>query len=214
MSRTASSTASSSGATSPSTGGRSSGRPRCRRASSRRTASMGSAMPLILMPGPANANPRGQTGRMRIRPLALAAVLLAAACSSDKPAAPPATPPETASAPASSPAGTGFAAQDWPMYHRTPDRAGVEPAMPSGGTPKLAQSLKLDGAVYASPLVVRGLTVVATENDTVYAFNGQYRQVWKRTLGSPSPAEERQCGDIDPLGITGTPIFDRTSGKI
>jgi hypothetical protein len=33
----------------------------------------------------------------------------------------------------------------------------------------------------------------------VYAFDQSYRQVWKRRLGSPSPAQERQCGDIDPL---------------
>jgi outer membrane protein assembly factor BamB len=154
---------------------------------------------------------------MRIRPLALAVVLLAAACSSDKPAAPAATPPQTESAPAPSAspsAPAGFAAQDWSTYHGTADRAGVAAAMPAGGTPTLTQSLKLDGAVYASPLEVRGLTIVATENDTVYAFDGRWKQVWKRGLGSPSPAQERQCGNIDPLGITGTPVFDRTSGKV
>jgi outer membrane protein assembly factor BamB len=152
---------------------------------------------------------------MRFRPLTLAVLLLAAGCSSDKPAAPVATPPETAapSAAASAPP-AGFAPADWPMYHGTADRAGVAPAMPSGGTPALAQSLQLDGAVYASPLVVRGLIIVATEHDTVYAFDGRYKQVWKRSLGTPSPAEERQCGDINPLGITGTPVFDRTSGKV
>jgi hypothetical protein len=74
----------------------------------------------------------------------------------------------------------------------------------TSGTLTRVQSLKLDGAVYASPIVVRGLTIVATEADTVYAFDRSYRQVWKRNLGSPSPAEERQCGNIDPLGITGT----------
>ena len=84
--------------------------------------------------------------------------------------------------------------------------------MPAAGTPKLARSLALDGPVYASPLVVGGLTIAATENDTVYAFDRAYRQVWKKSLGSPSPAEERQCGNIDPLGITGTPIY--AEGKI
>jgi outer membrane protein assembly factor BamB len=100
------------------------------------------------------------------------------------------------------------------MYHRTPDHAGVAPAMPAADRPALAHSLELDGAVYASPLVVRGLTIVATENDSVYAFDGAYRQVWRRSLGSPSPAQERQCGDIDPLGITGTPIYDAGTGHV
>jgi len=84
----------------------------------------------------------------------------------------------------------------------------------ASGTPKLVQSLKLDGEVFASPIVVRGLTIVATEQDTVYAFDQSYRQVWKRSLGSPSPAEERQCGDINPLGITGTPVYDAATNRV
>jgi outer membrane protein assembly factor BamB len=101
------------------------------------------------------------------------------------------------------------------MYHGTPDHAGNSTAMPAvTGAPRLAQSLKLDGAVFASPLVVHGLIIVATENDSVYAFDAAGKQVWKRSLGSPSPAEERQCGDIDPLGITGTPIYDSTTNHI
>jgi len=94
-------------------------------------------------------------------------------------------------------------------------RAGVSTTMPAAsGTPQRIQSLKLDGEVYASPIVVRGLTIVGTEKDTVYAFDQSYRQVWKRSLGSPSPAEERQCGDINPLGITGTPVYDATTNHV
>jgi outer membrane protein assembly factor BamB len=94
-------------------------------------------------------------------------------------------------------------------------RAGVSATMPTAsGTPRRVQSLRLDGAVYASPIVVRGLTIVATEQDTVYAFDRSYRQVWKRSLGSPSPAEERQCGNIDPLGITGTPAYDAAANHV
>ena len=94
-------------------------------------------------------------------------------------------------------------------------RAGVSTTMPAAsGAPKLIQSLKLDGEVYASPIVVRGLTVVATEQDTVYALDQSYRQVWKRSLGSPSPAQQRQCGNIDPLGITGTPVYDPGTNRV
>ncbi len=101
------------------------------------------------------------------------------------------------------------------MYHGTPDRNGRSTTMPAAsGPPTVIQSLKLDGAVYASPLVVRGYTIVATENDTVYAFNQAYQQVWKHHLGTPSPAEERQCGDINPLGITGTPIYDAATNRV
>ena len=94
-------------------------------------------------------------------------------------------------------------------------RAGVSATMPPASrTLRRIASLRLDGAVYASPIVVRGLTIVATEQDTVYAFDRSYRQVWKRSLGSPSPAQERQCGDIDPLGITGTPVYDASTDHV
>jgi hypothetical protein len=149
---------------------------------------------------------------MRFRLAVPVAVLcLLVACTDSSSPAPAATTPGTASASSIAPAPS---AADWPMYHGTPDRDGVATAMPAAGIPKIAQSLKLDGSVYASPLVIGGLTITATENDTVYAFDPSYRQVWKKSLGSPSPKEERQCGDIDPLGITGTPIYDAGTGKI
>src|SRR4029077_7953341 len=52
-----------------------------------------------------------------------------------------------------------------------------------------------------------GITVVATEHDIVYAFNAAFHQLWKVDLGDPSPGQERPCGNIDPLGITGTPVY-------
>jgi outer membrane protein assembly factor BamB len=150
-------------------------------------------------------------------PAAAAIVILAlSACSGADPASPAATAPgqaSSATAPASSGAPAG--APDWPAYHGTMSRAGVSATMPAAsGIPKRIQSLKLDGEVFASPIVAGGLTIVATEQDTVYAFDQSYRQVWKRSLGSPSPAEERQCGDINPLGITGTPVYDATTNHV
>jgi len=158
-------------------------------------------------------------------PTAAAIVILAlSACTGSGPASPAATAPGSApgsgSGPVSSaatPASSGAAAgaADWPAYHGTMSRAGLSTTMPSAsGTLKRIQSLKLDGAVYASPIVVRGLTIAATEQDSVYAFDQSYRQVWKRSLGSPSPAEERQCGNIDPLGITGTPAYDAATNHV
>ena len=150
-------------------------------------------------------------------PAAAAIVILAlSACSGADPASPAATAPgqaSSATAPASSGAAAGAAG--WPAYHGTMSRAGVSATMPAAnGIPRRIQSLKLDGEVFASPIVVGGLTIVATEQDTVYAFDQSYRQVWKRSLGSPSPAEERQCGDINPLGITGTPVYDATTNHV
>jgi len=93
------------------------------------------------------------------------------------------------------------------MYHRTPDRDGLGARTPAlTGSLGLVADLKLDGAVYGSPIFVDDRTFVATENDSVYAFDSAYRQIWKRNLGKPSPQSERPCGNIDPLGITSTPI--------
>jgi outer membrane protein assembly factor BamB len=146
-------------------------------------------------------------------PVAAAIVILAvSACTGADPASPTATAPGPASSASS---GAVAGAAGWPAYHGTMSRAGVSTTMPAAsGMPKRIQSLKLDGEVFASPIVVRGLTIVATEQDTVYAFDQSYRQVWKRSLGSPSPAEERQCGDINPLGITGTPVYDATTNHV
>jgi outer membrane protein assembly factor BamB len=93
------------------------------------------------------------------------------------------------------------------MYHGTPNHSGVSASMPAAkGAPKVLARLRLDASVYASPVVVGGRTFVATENDSVYAFDANYHQLWKKNFGTPSPAHERPCGNIDPLGITGTPI--------
>ncbi len=159
---------------------------------------------------------------MRPATCVFAVLVLLAACTSSgggttsPPATGPApTPPATspASAPGSSPAGAQPA--DWPTYHGDLARTGVSATMPAVRGPlKLTQSIALDEAVYASPIVVGGITVVATENNSVYGFDAGFHQLWQTNLGRPSPGDERECGNIDPLGITGTPVFDASSGLV
>ena len=70
--------------------------------------------------------------------------------------------------------------------------------------------------MYASPLIVNGHVIVATENNTVYSldlFTGAV--VWKTHLGDPVAAGSLPCGDIGPVtGITGTPVADQTSNRL
>jgi outer membrane protein assembly factor BamB len=70
--------------------------------------------------------------------------------------------------------------------------------------------------VYASPLIVNGHVIVATENNTVYSldlFTGAV--VWKTHLGDPVSAASLPCGDIGPVtGITGTPAADESSNRL
>jgi outer membrane protein assembly factor BamB len=126
----------------------------------------------------------------------------------------PVTPPVAATTP--SPVPSPLLAADWPEYHRTAARAGVGPAAPALSNPQVAWKAGLDGAVYASPLIVAGHVLVATENNTVYSldlFNGA--AVWQTHLGDPIAASSLPCGDISPVsGITGTPAVDMTAGRL
>ena len=95
----------------------------------------------------------------------------------------------------------------WPAYHGDVARSGLAHTMPAAsGAPHVVKNIALDGQVYASPIVVRGRVVVATENDSVYAIdNGAVS--WRRHLGAPAQGGELPCGNIRPLGITGTPMY-------
>jgi outer membrane protein assembly factor BamB len=94
-------------------------------------------------------------------------------------------------------------------------RTGVSRADPLRPPLRRAWTRPLDGAVYAQPLVIGDRLVAATERNTVYALNAVTgRQVWKRHLGSPVPLGDLPCGNIDPLGITGTPAYDAQSGNV
>lgn len=124
-----------------------------------------------------------------------------------------ATEPASTSTRSSSHAAAAVTYSDWPTYHGDALRSGRSATMPTASvTPVLQKFIPLDGAVYASPIVAHGLTIVATENDSVYAYSTSNTLVWKRRLGVPSPAAQRPCGNIDPLGITGTPVYDATAG--
>src|SRR5215471_11777123 len=88
----------------------------------------------------------------------------------------------------------------------------------------------LDGLSIASPLYVAGVTIpgqgvhnvvyVATEHDSVYAFDADGNSaapLWKRSFLGPNvttvPADDTgECCDISPeIGITGTPVIDNST---
>lgn len=146
----------------------------------------------------------------------LAAVLLLTACTSgDAGTAPAPTEPAIQPSSETAPPPPATRSADWPGYHGTPDRSGVSKTMPAvRGRLRVVQSLRLDGQVYASPIVVGGVTIAATEHNTVYAFGPDFALRWKRNLGAPSPSDERDCGNVDPLGITGTPGYDPSTRSV
>jgi hypothetical protein len=105
----------------------------------------------------------------------------------------------------------------WATYYGDIARSGHAtngPISPSNSR-KQWTSPTLDGNVYAQPLMVGDRIVVATENDTVYSLNTTDGAiVWKRHLGEPVPGSSLPCGNVDPVGITGTPVLDARTNRI
>ena len=99
-------------------------------------------------------------------------------------------------------------------------------------------SIPVDGKVYAQPLYIPGLrlgggsrnvVIVATEHDTVYAFDadatGIERPLWRVSLltagartfqaATDRIAKNRTCDSITPeVGITGTPVVDWATKRL
>jgi len=149
--------------------------------------------------------------------LAAAVLAGAAACGGSGPGA-----TSAGSAPAAktlaSPATGTFPGAAWPTYGRTAARTGVAAGVAAAAGPgglRISWQAHLDGAVYGQPLLAGNRVIAATENDTIYALNASTGQVsWRTHLGTPVPLADLPCGDIDPLGITSTPVYDAGNGLV
>lgn len=108
-----------------------------------------------------------------------------------------------------------LAASDWPTYHRDNARTGNAADLAPLGTLGTAWQATLDGAVYGQPLVVGGQILAATENNTVYALDPATGAIrWSAHVGEPARRSELPCGNIDPLGITSTMVYDQATSRV
>lgn len=104
---------------------------------------------------------------------------------------------------------------DWTTYHANNQRTGYIPGTPDPHNLSKVWSTQLDGSVYAEPLVVGKHVIVATEGDSLYALDPNTGSVlWHTNVGTPVPLSSLPCGNIDPLGITGTPVYDPATGLV
>ncbi len=109
------------------------------------------------------------------------------------------------------------AGADWTAYH---EGGALNAADHTSGRPApLKAAWKVAGlgaTVWSEPLVYRGLVIVATEANDVYAFRERTgARAWHVRLGAAVPASALPCGDISPtVGITGTPVIDRRTGTL
>jgi hypothetical protein len=114
-----------------------------------------------------------------------------------------------------------------PTYHADAARSGLYVA--PGLTVAQAAAVHLDhsydgsvdGQIIAQPLYWRprgaehGMIIVATETDTVDAVDAvSGKALWRSKLGLPVPRSWLLCGNIDPVGITGTPVIDPAVGVL
>ena len=113
-------------------------------------------------------------------------------------------------------------------YHNSNQRDGAYtvPGLTIAAAANLHRDNKFDGTisghVYAQPLFWEpkgakpGLVIVATESNTVYALNAKTgKVVWQTpALAAPMPLSQLPCGNIDPMGISGTPVIDPASGTL
>jgi hypothetical protein len=112
-------------------------------------------------------------------------------------------------------------------YHAAADRSGryIVPGLTWQTAAWMHRDQSFAGAVsghiYAQPLYwrppgsARGMVIVATEDNFVYGLDPETgRPLWVRGLGPSVPQSLLPCGNIDPLGITATPVIDPRSGAL
>src|SRR5713226_6318710 len=146
-------------------------------------------------------------------------LLLLSACGSST--TPPPTPTITPlvltviSQPNPTPTVASTGSTDWTTYHRDNQRTGYIASTPDPHSLTKLWGKPLDGAIYAEPLVVGGHLLVVTEQDSLYSLDARTGHVqWHTNVGTPVPQSSLPCGNIDPLGITGTPVYDPATGLV
>src|SRR5438874_2331310 len=110
--------------------------------------------------------------------------------------------------------------------HNNPSRDGLyidaafTPAAAAGLTRDLNFDGTISGNVYGQPLYIEGgpsgpMIIAVTESNNVYALNATTGTViWQRTDLGPPVTSGLPCGNINPAGITGTPVVDLASRSL
>jgi hypothetical protein len=108
--------------------------------------------------------------------------------------------------------------------HLSRDGLYIAPAFTRSAAANMRRDLNFNGTisgnVYAQPLYIEGgpggraKVIVATESNNVYALDAITGTViWQRNVGVPVTSG-LPCGNINPLGITGTPVVNLASRSL
>jgi hypothetical protein len=121
---------------------------------------------------------------------------------------------------------------DITTYHDDVARTGLNPnestltaANVTSASFGLLRTLQVDGKVDGEPLYLsalnaggqtRNVVFAVSEHDSVYAFDADSgTQIWKTSIlgANETPSGDHGCGQISPeIGITSTPVIDRSAG--
>ncbi len=121
----------------------------------------------------------------------------------------------------------GLRVADVLQHHLNPTRDGlyIDPLITQASATTTHRDLSfvapLPGPTYVQPLYVTNgpggsaTLIVVTERDDVVAIDAaDGSQLWAINVGTPVPLSMLPCGNINPLGITGTPAIDTDSRTI
>jgi hypothetical protein len=101
-------------------------------------------------------------------------------------------------------------------YHQSRDGFFVQPMLDRAHAVGMVRDPAFDGTiqgnVYASPLYVDGSPgkiIIATEDNQVSALDESTgKPIWQQTFGTHASRSGAGCGNVAPIGITGTPAID------
>jgi outer membrane protein assembly factor BamB len=162
-------------------------------------------------PSPTPSSAIDQVGRVTpavVSPVAVASV--SPASQARQAASPLAASP--AALTAAQPSASGA---DWLTYQHDLARSGRTSGAYDPPATRLVWETSVDGAVYAQVLVHDDRAFVVTQNDTLYALDTSSGEVvWNTHVGEPVPRSSLPCGNIDPTGITSTPVIDASAGVL
>ncbi len=111
------------------------------------------------------------------------------------------------------------------QHHNNLSRDGlyIVPAFTQAASANLTRDTGFNGTivgtVYAQPLYVEGgpsgpMVIAVTNSNNVYALNATTGAIiWQRNVGT-AVTSGLPCGNINPLGITGTPVIDLASRSL
>ncbi|MBU6330154.1 MAG: choice-of-anchor D domain-containing protein [Acidobacteria bacterium] len=96
-----------------------------------------------------------------------------------------------------------------------PGQTGLTPAVVSSGNFGRIWDTKVNGSIYAQPVINNGTVLIATLSNWIYGLDSTTGAIkWSRFLGTPWNPFDINCPDLSPtLGTVGTPVIDAATNR-